>query len=94
MHTSANLIFDFSNQNGKRKYYLSLLHLHILPKVQNKIEKKKMVRKIDHSSFFLILTLNSKIQKILLMATENYFASLSFFCYCWKSEKNKVISES
>ena len=25
VHTSANLIFHFSNKNGKRKYYLSLL---------------------------------------------------------------------
>ena len=30
VHTSANLIFYFSNKNGKRKYYLSLLYLHIL----------------------------------------------------------------
>ena len=30
VHTSANLIFHFSNKNGKRKYYLSLAYLHIL----------------------------------------------------------------
>ena len=30
VHTSANLIFYFSNKNGKRKYYLSLSYLHIL----------------------------------------------------------------
>ena len=29
VHTSANLIFYFSNKNGKRKYYLSLSYLHI-----------------------------------------------------------------
>ena len=29
VHTSANLIFHFSNKNGKRKYYLSLSYLHI-----------------------------------------------------------------
>ena len=29
VHTSANLIFYFSNKNGKRKYYLSLPYLHI-----------------------------------------------------------------
>ena len=30
VHTPANLIFHFSNKNGKRKYYLSLSYLHIL----------------------------------------------------------------
>ena len=30
VHTSANLIFHFSNKNGKGKYYLSLSYLHIL----------------------------------------------------------------
>ena len=30
VHTSAKLIFHFSNKNGKRKYYLSLSYLHIL----------------------------------------------------------------
>ena len=30
VHTSANLIFHFSNKNGNRKYYLSLSYLHIL----------------------------------------------------------------
>ena len=74
VHTSASLIFDFSNKNGKRKYYLSLSYLHIL-KYRMKWKIKKMVRKIDHFSIFLILTLNSKIQKILLTA-KNYFASL------------------
>ena len=29
VHTSANLIFYFSDKNGKRKYYLSLSYLHI-----------------------------------------------------------------
>ena len=29
VHTSANLIFYFSNKNGKRKYHLSLSYLHI-----------------------------------------------------------------
>ena len=29
VHSSANLIFYFSNKNGKRKYYLSLSYLHI-----------------------------------------------------------------
>ena len=33
-------------------------------KVQTKIEKKKMVRKIDHFFIFLILKSASKIQKI------------------------------
>ena len=30
VHTSANLIFHFSNKNGKRKCYLSLSYLYIL----------------------------------------------------------------
>ena len=64
VHTSANLIFHFPNKNGKRKYYLSLSYLHIL-KYRKKIEKKKMVRKIEHFFIFLILKSASKIQKIL-----------------------------
>ena len=35
VHTSANLIFHFSNKNGNRKYYLSLSYLHILKYRQN-----------------------------------------------------------
>ena len=59
-------IFHFSNKNAKRErtYYLSLSYLHIL-KHGKTIEKEKMVRKIDHFFVFLILKLNSKIQKIL-----------------------------
>ena len=64
VHTSANLIFHFSNKNGKRKYYLSLSYLHI-SKYRKKRQKKKMVRKIDHFFVFLILKSASKIQKIL-----------------------------
>ena len=30
VHTSANLIFHFSNKNGKGTHYLFLLYLHIL----------------------------------------------------------------
>ena len=63
VHTSANLIFHFPNKNGKRKNYLSLSYLHILKYRKNR--KKKMVRKIGHCFIFLILKLNSKIQKIL-----------------------------
>ena len=40
VHTSANLIFHFSNKNGKGTHYLFLLYLHIL-KYQKKIEKRK-----------------------------------------------------
>ena len=82
VHISANLIFHFSNKNGKRKYYLSLsvrahfgqsnfpffqqkrkkeilliLIIFTYFKVQTKIEKKKMVRKIDHFFIFLIFEL-------------------------------------
>ena len=67
VHTSANLFFHFSNKNGKRTYYLSLSYLHI-SKYRKKREKKKMVSKIDHFFIFLILKLNSKIEKILLTA--------------------------
>ena len=51
VHTSANLIFHFSDKNGKRKYYLSLPYFHIL-KYRKKKEKKKMVGKIDHFFHF------------------------------------------
>ena len=51
VHSSANLFFHFSNKNGKGKYYLYLSYLHILKYVK-KIEKNKMVRKIDHFFVF------------------------------------------
>ena len=73
VHTSANLIFHFSNKNGKRKYYLSLSYLHI----SKYREKKKMVGKFDHFFMFLILKLNSKIQKIPLTAKSDI---LLFLC--------------
>ena len=47
VHTSANLIFHFSNKNGKRKYIIFAKF-----KVQKKREKKKMVGKIDHFFHF------------------------------------------
>ena len=80
-------------QPKRKKEILLILIIFTYFKVQNKIEKKKMVRKIDHFSIFLILTLNSKIQKILLTA-KKLFCFFFFSCYCWKSKKNKVISES
>ena len=64
VHTSANLIFHFSNKKGKKEILLILI-IFAYFKVQKKIEKKKMVRKIDHFFIFLILKSASKIQKIL-----------------------------
>ena len=53
----------------KRKKDISLMPIIFAYfKVQKKREKKKMVSKIDHFFIFLILKLNSKIQKILLTA--------------------------
>ena len=67
VHTSANLIFHFSNKNGKRKYYLSLSYLHI-SKYRKKEKKRKWSGKSIIFFILLILKLNSKIQNILLMA--------------------------
>ena len=92
VHTSANLIFYFSNKNGKRKYYLSLSYLHIL-KYRKKREKKKMVRKIDHFFIFLILKLNSKIQKILLTAKSDILLFFIFLVLL-ENEKSEIISDS
>ena len=50
VHTSANLIFHFSNKNGKRKYYLSLSYLHIL-KYRKKEKKRKWSGKLIFFSF-------------------------------------------
>ena len=63
VHTSANLIFHFSNKNGKGTHYLFLLYLHIL-KYQKK-QKKENGHENRSFFVFLILKLNSKIQKIL-----------------------------
>ena len=49
VHTSANLIFHFSNKNGKRKYYLSLSYLHI-SKYREKKRKKENGQ--ENRSFF------------------------------------------
>ena len=57
-------IFSFFQQKRKKEILLILI-IFTYFKVQTKIEKKKMVRKIDHVFIFLILELNSKIQKIL-----------------------------
>ena len=66
MHTSANLIFYFSTKTEKGNITYPYHNAYF--KEQEKREKEKMVRKIDHFFIFLILKLNSKIQKILLTA--------------------------
>ena len=56
--------FPFSQQKRKKEILLILI-IFTYFKVQTKIEKEKMVRKIDHFFIFLILKSASKIQKIL-----------------------------
>ena len=56
--------FPFSQQKRKKEILLILI-IFTYFKVQKKIEKKKMVREIDHFFIFLILKSASKIQKIL-----------------------------
>ena len=52
-------------QQKRKKEILLILIIFTYFKVQKKIEKKKMVREIDHFFIFLILKSASKIQKIL-----------------------------
>ena len=52
-------------QQKRKKEILLILIIFTYFKVRTKIEKKKMVRKIDHFFIFLILKSASKIQKIL-----------------------------
>ena len=54
--------FPFFQQKRKKEILLILV-IFTYFKVQTKIEKKKMVRKIDHFFIFLILKSASKIQK-------------------------------
>ena len=61
-------IYFFIFPTKTEKGQLLILTMFAYFKVQKKREKKKMVRKIDHFFIFLILKLNSKIQKILLTA--------------------------
>ena len=56
--------FPLSQQERKKEILLILI-IFTYFKVQTKIEKEKMVRKIDHFFIFLILKSASKIQKIL-----------------------------
>ena len=69
VHTSANLIFHFSNKNGKRKYNLSLSYLHIL-KYRKREKKRKWSGKSIIFSFFLcacdILPLNLSPEPLFL----------------------------
>ena len=81
VHTSANLFFHFSNQNGKRTYWLSLSYLHIL-KYGKKQKKKKMVRKIDHFFIFLV-----KMELWKIRRQVSHFPSFSFFEHNEKNEK-------
>ena len=54
-----------SFKQKRKKEILLIVIIFTYFKVQKKIEKKKMVRKIDHFFIFLILKSASKIQKIL-----------------------------
>ena len=56
--------FSFFQQKRKQEILLIVV-IFTYFKVQTKIEKKKMVRQIDHFFIFLILKSASKIQKIL-----------------------------
>ena len=56
--------FQFFQQKRK-KVILLIVIIFTYFKVQKKIGKKKMVRKIDHFLIFLVLKSASKIQKIL-----------------------------
>ena len=56
--------FSFFQQKRKKEILL-ILSIFTYFKAQTKIEKKKMVRKIDHFFIFLILKSASEIQKIL-----------------------------
>ena len=58
----SNFVFF---QQKRKKEILLIVIIFTYFKVQKKIEKKKMVRKIDHFFIFLILKSASKIQKIL-----------------------------
>ena len=71
-------------QQKRKKEILLILIIFTYFKVRTKIEKKKMVRKIDHFFIFLILKLNSKIQKILLTAKSDI---LLFFIFLILLEK-------
>ena len=80
-------------QQKRKKELLLILIIFAYFKVQKKREKKKMVGKIDHFFIFLILKLNSKIQKILLTAKSDI---LLFFILLLllENEKNEIISDS
>ena len=56
--------FPFFQQKRKKEILLILI-IFTYFKVQTKIEKRKMVRKIDHFFIFLIVKSASKIQNIL-----------------------------
>ena len=58
----SNFVFF---QQKRKKEILLIVIIFTYFKVQKKIEKKKMVREIDHFFIFLILKSASKIQKIL-----------------------------
>ena len=62
-HFGQSIVSFF--QQKQKKDILLILIIFTYFKVQTKIEKEKMVRKIDHFFIFLILKSASKIQKIL-----------------------------
>ena len=68
--------FSFFQQKRKKEILLILI-IFTYFKVRTKIEKKKMVRKIDHFFIFLILKSASKIQKKIVNGKKRYFA----ICY-------------
>ena len=83
--------FSFFQQKRKQEILLILV-IFTYFKEQTKIEKKKMVRKIDNFLIFLILKSAPKIQKILQTAKSDIL--LFFIFLLWlENEKNEIIPD-
>ena len=82
VHTSANLIFHFSNKNGKRKYYLSLSYLHI-----SKYRKKEKKRKWSGKSiiFFISLVYGKLGDRYAIFRSFNFLSKMKK----WRNGPNK-----
>ena len=84
--------FSFFQQRRKQEILLILV-IFTYFKEQTKIEKKKMVRKIDNFLIFLILKSAPKIQKILQTAKSDILLFFIFLLLL-ENEKNEIISDS
>ena len=84
--------FSFFQQKRKQEILLILV-IFTYFKVQTKMEKKKMVRKIDNFFIFLILKSASKIQKILKTAKRDILLFFIFLLFL-ENEKNEIMSNS